>query len=158
MPSGPVHAASTIASATSSAVGIIIYKMGGTQPLETVAAYLIGKALGLMLTPDLDVDVGTPSARYIRAIPAVGPFLAKLWTWYWRPYAKLMPHRSFLSHGPIISTLIRVVYAFWPVVFVTTIRFDAYGLWLLLMAFVGLVDSDMNHWWLDKFTKEKEHF
>ncbi|MHC5830118.1 MAG: metal-binding protein, partial [Nostoc sp.] len=30
--------------------------------------------------------------------------------WIWLPYQKSLRHRSFLSHGPIIGTILRVIY------------------------------------------------
>lgn len=52
---------------------------------------------GLMFGPDLDVH----SQQF------------KRWgvlRWIWLPYRRSMRHRSFLSHGVIIGTLIRVIY------------------------------------------------
>jgi uncharacterized metal-binding protein len=52
---------------------------------------------GLMFGPDLDI--------YSRQFQRWG-FLR----WIWLPYQKSLRHRSFLSHGPIIGTILRVVY------------------------------------------------
>jgi uncharacterized metal-binding protein len=52
---------------------------------------------GLMFGPDLDI--------YSRQFQRWG-FLR----WIWLPYQKSLRHRSFLSHGPIIGTTLRVVY------------------------------------------------
>ncbi len=57
-------------------------------------AFLIG---GLWLSPDLD----TTSI----ALRRWGIF-----KWFWWAYRKLIPHRSFFSHGPIIGTILRVAY------------------------------------------------
>ena len=54
---------------------------------------------GLMLGPDLD----TRSVQYNRW---------GIFRWMWWPYKKMIPHRSFLSHGPIIGTLVRAIYLF----------------------------------------------
>ena len=56
--------------------------------------YLIG---GLMLGPDLDIH----SVQYKRW----GPL-----RWIWLPYQKAIPHRSHLSHGPVVGTALRVLY------------------------------------------------
>ncbi len=53
---------------------------------------------GLLLGPDLDIH----SVQY------------KRWgwlRWIWLPYRGSMRHRSFWSHGPIIGTTVRVLYA-----------------------------------------------
>lgn len=52
---------------------------------------------GLMFGPDLDIY----SVQYQR-----WGFLR----WLWRPYQSFIPHRSWLSHGFLIGTLIRVIY------------------------------------------------
>lgn len=57
-------------------------------------AYLVG---GFMLGPDLDIH----SIQYKRW----GPI-----RWIWLPYQKALSHRSRFSHGPIIGTVIRVIY------------------------------------------------
>ena len=52
---------------------------------------------GLMFGPDLDIY----SVQY------------KRWgwlRWLWLPYQKFMPHRSFLSHGFVIGTVLRIIY------------------------------------------------
>lgn len=57
-------------------------------------AYLVG---GFMLGPDLDIH----SIQYKRW----GPI-----RWIWLPYQTALSHRSRFSHGPIIGTVIRVIY------------------------------------------------
>jgi uncharacterized metal-binding protein len=52
---------------------------------------------GLMFGPDLDI--------YSRQFQRWGVL-----RWIWLPYQKSLRHRSFLSHGPIIGTTLRVVY------------------------------------------------
>ncbi|MGB3508270.1 MAG: metal-binding protein [Microcoleaceae cyanobacterium] len=61
---------------------------------------------GLMFGPDLDIN----SRQFQR------------WGWFrwlWRPYQTSLNHRSFLSHGPLIGTALRLLYlAIWLVVIV----------------------------------------
>lgn len=62
--------------------------------LLVASGFLLG---GLMFGPDLDLR----SRQYQR------------WgwlRWLWLPYQKRLRHRSFLSHGPVIGTLLRVLY------------------------------------------------
>ena len=54
---------------------------------------------GLWLSPDLDTN-SRPLKRW-------GPL--KL---LWFPYRKLIPHRSWLSHGPLIGNCLRISYLF----------------------------------------------
>ena len=52
---------------------------------------------GLMFGPDLDLD-SKPYRRW-------GPLKI-----LWKPYQAALPHRSVLSHGPMLGTIIRIVY------------------------------------------------
>lgn len=71
------------------------------------ASFLFG---GLMFGPDLDVR-----SRQSRRWGIFG--------WIWRPYRGWLRHRSWLSHGPIAGTLLRLVIL---------------SLWLLLLTLLGL--------------------
>jgi uncharacterized metal-binding protein len=71
--------------------------------LWVAGSFLFG---GLMFGPDLDIH----SNQSIR------------WGWFrwmWQPYRQAVPHRSALSHGPIIGTVCRLLYV---------------GLWAILLA------------------------
>lgn len=103
MPSGKIHAEITLTTA-----GFILYwgiTRGDPPDLAVVTA--LGCALGIVLTPDLDV-VGTRADGLIRK--ELGFIPAVVWGLLWNPYSALIPHRSMLSHGPIVGTLIRIVY------------------------------------------------
>lgn len=103
MPSGKIHSAVTLAAASLTyAWG---YLSGETLPLAAAAA--IGCASGVIFTPDLDVP-GTRADRQVRE--GAGFIPAVIWAIVWYPYSALIPHRSWLSHGLIIGTLIRIVY------------------------------------------------
>jgi uncharacterized metal-binding protein len=52
---------------------------------------------GLMFGPDLDLN-SRPYQRW-------GPL-----KFIWKPYQAALPHRSKLSHGPVLGTVIRIVY------------------------------------------------
>jgi uncharacterized metal-binding protein len=79
----PVMLAAAIASGHAD-VGII-----------ATAAYYLG---GMYLSPDLDL-VSRPYKRW------------GLLRWLWLPYQKLIPrHRHWLSHGPVIGSLVRLFY------------------------------------------------
>jgi uncharacterized metal-binding protein len=64
-----------------------------TSVIATVAMLFSG----LMFGPDLDLD-SKPYRRW-------GPLKILWW-----PYQVALPHRSVLSHGPILGTIIRIVY------------------------------------------------
>ncbi len=77
-------------------LGIKAGLIGGTT-------FLIG---GLWLSPDLDTKSN--------ALKRWG-----LLQWIWKPYQKLIPHRSIFSHGPILGSIIRISY----LIFIISITF-----------------------------------
>ncbi|MGO8671523.1 MAG: metal-binding protein [Capsulimonadaceae bacterium] len=96
MPSGKVHDQLTVFTA---AVAVpawwLLSPSRDPAPLAiTLGAYVFS---GLWLSDDLD----TKSV----ALRRWGPF-----AWLWLPYRKLVPHRSWLSHGFGVGPLLRVVY------------------------------------------------
>jgi uncharacterized metal-binding protein len=154
MPSGTTHARATVALAA--VAGYMAYSLG--HPTPEVLALSGGALAGVVLTPDLDVDVGCISNRIIRR--SGGKVPGKLWALYWRPYGKLMPHRSNLSHLPVVSTAIRLLYlALLPALLywlataagfaagqaITAPVLPAWGWW----AFGGLVLADTLHYLMD---------
>lgn len=66
---------------------------------HTVSAIATGAMLfsGLMFGPDLDLE-SRPYRRW-------GPL-----RFIWKPYQVALPHRSTFSHGPILGTIIRIIY------------------------------------------------
>lgn len=104
MPKGSVHAKATLALAA--AGGYITYQAG--HPWTQVLALAGGVLAGLLLTPDLDVDDGCISNAVVRR--SFGKRLERLWRLFWRPYALLIPHRSRLSHLPLLGTALRLAY------------------------------------------------
>jgi uncharacterized metal-binding protein len=150
LPSGITHSKATVVLAIS---GSILSHYMGHTPTETIA--LTGGVLtGLVVTPDLDVDVGCISKRIVRR--SAGRLAAWLWAMLWLPYAKIMPHRSHLSHLPLVGTSIRMVYLaiFWALLFWLTgigdarLDFPLWGWW----AFGGLVLADTLHYLMDTLT------
>jgi uncharacterized metal-binding protein len=96
VPSGKVH--DTITLVTAAATVPVWWLL---SPVRDPAAlgFVVGAYVfsGLWLSHDLD----TRSVAYQRW----GPF-----KFLWWPYRKLVPHRSWISHGPALGPLIRVVY------------------------------------------------
>ncbi|BAY28390.1 hypothetical protein NIES2107_02180 [Nostoc carneum NIES-2107] len=94
MPSGRTHDSITLY-ALPFVAGVTFWQTGSSNvTLFVSGGFLFG---GLMFGPDLDIY----SIQYQR-----WGFLR----WIWLPYQKSLRHRSFLSHGPIIGTTLRVVY------------------------------------------------
>jgi uncharacterized metal-binding protein len=69
----------------------------------------VGRRGYSFVSPDLDQE--GYSALEIEAVRALGP-LGYLWLALWWPYAKLIPHRSFWSHGPLVGTAGRLLWLF----------------------------------------------
>ncbi|MEH2358701.1 metal-binding protein [Nostoc sp.] len=94
MPSGRTHDRITMY-ALPFVVGVTFWQTRSSNATLLVAGgFLFG---GLMFGPDLDIY----SVQFQR-----WGFLR----WIWLPYQKSLRHRSFLSHGPIIGTILRVLY------------------------------------------------
>ncbi|MBD2435852.1 metal-binding protein [Nostoc sp. FACHB-110] len=94
MPSGRTHDRITLW-ALPLVAGVTFWQTHSSSvTLMVSGGFMFG---GLMFGPDLDI--------YSRQYQRWG-FLR----WIWLPYQKSLRHRSFLSHGPIIGTTLRVLY------------------------------------------------
>ena len=147
MPSGKVHAQCSLVLAAP-AYGLTA---GATGDHVIGAACALGCLLGIMITPDLDQQ-GLSSSENALIKYTMG--LGFLWAMLWYPYARLIKHRSPLSHFPSLGTAGRLLYlGLWLLV-------PSYWGWhlikippetLRLMCWVvgGLALSDAAHWLLD---------
>ena len=113
---------------------------------------VFGYLLGRYIDPDLDL-VQTSSSEYraMRELKIFGALLVA----YWLPYSYVIPHRSPLSHFPILGTLGRFVYVFWwlvPLYIFAGVEFNNIMLFFLIGIFNGLNLSDTIHWVLDVVT------
>ncbi|NJR51483.1 MAG: metal-binding protein [Leptolyngbyaceae cyanobacterium CSU_1_3] len=94
MPSGRTHDSITLWSLPVVAGLTFVQTQNGNLTLIVSGSFLFG---GLMFGPDLDIY----SQQY------------KRWgvlRWIWLPYRKQVRHRSFLSHGAIVGTVLRICY------------------------------------------------
>jgi uncharacterized metal-binding protein len=143
MPNGRTHnAVSLLAAGHLTAVSAYLITAGATTPW--VFCTVGGALTGLLLSPDLDVDNGNISDAIIRR--RLGCVIESLWHFYWSPYAKIIPHRGWLSHTPVVGTTIRVVYAFWWIFLLAPQIVVSEGFWYW---FAGLALVDAYHWFLD---------
>jgi uncharacterized metal-binding protein len=103
------------------------------------SAHLLG---GLFLSPDLDL-VSRPYNRW------------GVLRWLWMPYQRLVPrHRHWLSHAPVVGSLIRLLYlAAWlsPLWVIFPLAQVQWAIdWEKAIAFlVGVELSALNHLLLD---------
>lgn len=127
MPSGKVHDAITVACAVVGAAGGVYL---GYSP-RVVAVYAISTLIsGLILSPDLDLD-STPYERW------------GIFRFLWWPYKVLLPHRSIISHGPIIAAPIRLAYfAFSSLLFWSLASYAYVGQWQGREADFGQIGAD----------------
>ena len=72
--------------------------------------------------------------------------------WWWIPYGRAIRHRGVLSHGPVIGTIIRGVYGWWPLLLALALlwpQFPATVGWLALAMGLGALANDLGHLALD---------
>ncbi|MEM6255127.1 MAG: metal-binding protein [Cyanobacteria bacterium P01_D01_bin.156] len=114
MPSGKNHDRITLWLLPVVLAGAFMLTLDIALTVLVSIAFLIG---GFMMGPDLDIQ----SVQYRRW----GPI-----RWIWYPYQVAVKHRSVWSHGPLIGTILRVVYL---------------ALWIALFTIIGIVA--INHFW-----------
>lgn len=124
----------------------------GASTFDIDAAALVGLGVmsGIWLTPDLDIDDPVSSHWIVGVWFGRGP--RALWRILWWPYGKAIPHRSYVSHTPVISTLFRLLYLHIALQLLTVGRFhflstNIYLWWWI----IGLILADFTHWALDVF-------
>lgn len=161
MPGGKVHTAFTIATALGVLAPYAVVNLHGNPYW-----YVAGNVAGVFLTPDHDVDAGNITDTIIRR---VSPKLQWAWRRFWTPYALAIPHRGTISHFPILSTFLRLVYI---LIAVNIIKFIWWGIirslgwtdtvsfafWWNWSFFWGLAHVDTVHWAADRYIKGKEQF
>ena len=126
MPNANTHDAITYALTPFTFLGAEMYWENHLISILATGAMLFA---GLMFGPDLDLH-SRPYQRW-------GPL--KL---LWKPYQAALSHRSKLSHGPLLGTVIRVVYFL--------IVFSAFGATLLYIR-TAYVHGE-NTAWVDEFS------
>jgi uncharacterized metal-binding protein len=158
MPGGRVHTAITLATASGVLAPYLIVQLNGNPYL-----YVAGTLVGLMVTPDLDLNNGNISDTMLRRV-----FPPAQWIWriLWTPYSLLIPHRSPISHFPFVGTLFRIGYIFLLLnlfsllFFLFGNIFDTVSLvWFWnWWFFLGLCHVDLLHYLADISIKSKEQF
>jgi uncharacterized metal-binding protein len=163
MPDGLAHASASVVIAWSP---WMIWMANNIRPIlpavtiETAMAISIGSLAGILISPDLDLEERTYGKGILwRSNGLVGAAWAALW---W-PYSQIVQHRSILSHGPIIGTLLRLAYLVTVPLLAWAILSAAFhwpaapapepilwwlqhpGRWFVL----GLALSDAAHWAMD---------
>lgn len=155
MSAGVVHArtASYVLVGTSVvAVGLIV---ASDQIGPAAIALVVGAALGVLITPDIDQEQRTYEEN--RIFHWWRP-LGWLWFVYWLPYAKFFKHsrlkedKSFIrdwSHRHVLGTLTRFIYLLWPLL-IYEVLYCRDSLYLFGFIFVGWCVQDSVHIIQDK--------
>lgn len=151
MPDGRIHAS------MSAAAAVGLYFLGDQAGLPETGnqAMAVGCVLGIMITPDLDVDRPVRSHRLV--LRRFGPVIAAVWRMLWLPYGLAIRHRSWVSHLPVVGTLIRAAYLacigsliLWVAGTFGGITFSTKPLLPLVpWVVIGLAVSDALHWAAD---------
>lgn len=137
--------------------GISALSLFGIAPSEAVLPLAVGAASGAVLTPDFDVDAGC--IAYSNMEWMFGTPAGKLWRWIWKPYALMVKHRSWISHAPVVGTIIRMLYLLvflsW-VPFVIELDYTAISAWLRWWL-LGLMFADFVHFLMDILPFWRKH-
>ena len=170
MSNGVVHQKASVILAAGFSVGALVSQ----EPWMLECA--VGALTGIFVSPDLDLsNGGIVGGKMIRR--RVGWFGERVWRFFWRGYSSSLKHGTWASHAPIFSTIIRLAYMYYWIVFVPHLFLKLPNLlnlspipnWNLTyvlswyaniffstMFVYGLVSSDVIHWTLDKLTKESK--
>lgn len=155
MASGKIHRASN----TATGIFLTTTTFLVFQNVELTIAAALGSFIGFTVTCDYDVNHGLPRSLFTRI-----PYIAVLWVALWKPYSLAFKHRSFWSHSPFVSTVIRALYMgawAWLVVGVLgyfgMISWDMWDILVLAyenfefsaMLFTCWVIQDLVHLWFD---------
>jgi len=142
--------------------GLFLHGFSTRDTLLSALTLSLGAIGGLFLTPDLDIDAGSMSEEEVRRISPLGE---NFWWVYWYPYRRLIPHRSPLSHFPLVGTLGRLLYLSIPYLIILAVTFilnqaafallTIAGLWLVFfpyfqIAVLGLASADLLHFLMDQ--------
>lgn len=113
MADGKSHSSISIGAAIGFGIG---YASGYVVYPDEVPIVALGILAGTILTPDHDVDDYNISHHLVSRI--FGNLGKQYWYHLWRPYSLAIPHRSIISHLPILGTLYRLIYLLFPVTIV----------------------------------------
>ncbi len=115
-------------------------------------AVWLGYLLGYYIDPDLDqANITSAEWRIMRDLHILGSIIV---AWF-MPYGRLMKHRSFMSHFPVVSTSIRYAWLLAFPLFSVPMWYTTPGIlpsyWpVLLGIFLGLSIADGIHYTADR--------
>jgi uncharacterized metal-binding protein len=146
MPMGTTHRRLNTAISVPLAAGALWLKWDSGYIVSLLAGFHFAT---YFMNPDLDLNsLGYKSWGWLRFI--------------WWPYQKMLAHRCFLSHFPVISTILRIIYLLW-----TSVRAAAWETlfdWFpvlgpyLVVFILGMIFSDTLHAIFDTSSTELKTF
>ena len=128
------------------------YSIGICVSGQTFLAFgvVAGYWYGRYITPDADIAGLTTADGYLmNHFPIIGNLVVA----YWTIYGTFMRrhHRSWITHGPVVSTFIRHLFGFWWTgILMWNGWWGSWATYLLIGSFLGTCIPDTIHWWLDK--------
>ncbi len=108
------------------------------ERVDLTVAAAVGSMIGTVITPDYDLDSHLPRSFMTRL-----PFISLMWGFMWWPYQRSVKHRSWFSHSPFVSTVLRALYMFF--------WFTVCSLVLFLMGITSVWSFDALLWMYDNF-------
>lgn len=143
-------------------VCVLVIGVFTTTALNTALAFS-GCMFCLFCNPDLDMQGVTKAEGNVYR--AFGKVIGVIWQTYWTPYS-IVGHRSFISHTPVISTIVRYIYLIAPATLILAVL-DRYGvipmsvldfvLWTfeyVPIVMIGTMIGDTGHFARDYFGAE----
>jgi len=124
----------------------------------TLAETFLGKALGL-IGYRIGIFIHPALADVLNRIgKGFGLLFAGCWMAVWSFYAAFMPHRSFLSHFPIIGTTIRFIWIAGIVYLLRLSNSFTFSSMQLGLIYIGLCVADFGHYARDMKWFEMERY
>lgn len=166
MSSGNTHRKASLILASGFSLGAIIISS------PEMAKCAVGALVGVMATPDWDVDKKFIGNRIIKK--RLGNLAEKVFDAWLKPYKTSFKHGRFGSHFPVYGTFGRLFYVlftlivpFYVIYFLILLSFNYHTnlinelMWWCRIMFAswytfGLVYSDVIHYFLDILTKNVE--
>ena len=130
--------------------------IGISDPLAGLSHFM-GYSLHRYVENDWDCVVMTASeSRAVNELKIFGYPIFGISSMYGAIFRK--KHRSFLTHFPVVSTLIRLLFLFgwWliPLYLLGKIVYEPWHLKVFVYGLWGLSQADMIHWMADKIWKD----
>ena len=138
-------------------VGAVGLAVTATQAPDALPGVALGLTLGIIANPDVRDQEHKRNVGEHVVDSLAGKAVGRLWTAYWWPLAKMIPHRHEMSHMPFVGTLIGLLWLFVPALVAWWLYLGhqgsptAFVMAVLLKpwvkhCYIGWVAQDITHW------------